>query len=342
MRRGPESETQKSGIGRYGDKAERNIISHGAGCNSIYFKFDKRLGIRGGFRKGFIDPLMQFINHNKDSDICHAVDELSGIYLPLARGKKVVTFHHVTAPDEDFSRPIDYILWRVVSNIVIRSADIILAASPQTRDEIARTYKIDKKDIRVLTVEIGNQFRRIEGAVRSKSVLCVGSLIKRKNISALIRSFRKVVVMPGMSDAKLIICGKGSEYGNLMHLTKELGLEDNTEFISGLNDEEVVELYNSASVSVLPTKHEGIGLAIIEAQRCHIPALYFSDAQIPEEVTRFAVPCSGEDELAEEMFRCLSDEGYRDGIADAAFGYANEFGKDFGDGLFKIYEEIVK
>ena len=70
--------------------------------------------------------------------------------------------------------------------------------------------------------------------------------------------------------------------------------------------------------------------------------LYFKDAQIPEEVKRYAVPCADEDELAEQMFRCLSDEEYRAGIADAAFEYANGFGNDFGDELFKIYEELVK
>jgi len=342
MRRGPESVTQKSGIGRYGDKAERNIIAHGGRCNNIYFIFNKSSGILTGIRKGFIEPLMQLINNNGKSDIYHAVDELSGIYLPFARGKKVVTFHHVTTPDEDISGSLGHILWRVAAKIVLRSADVVLAASPQTRDEMVKRYGMDPKDIDVLTIEIGDQFRKIEGAKRSKSVLCVSSLIKRKNVAALIRAFGKVIEMPGMSDAELIICGKGSEYGRLLQLTKELGLEDNTEFVSGLSDDDIVRLYNSASVSVLPTSHEGLGLTIIEAQRCHTPVLYFEDAQIPEEVRRYAVPCAGEEGLAEQMFRCLSDEGYRNGIADAAQEYADGFGNDFGDRLFEIYENLIK
>jgi glycosyltransferase involved in cell wall biosynthesis len=340
MRRGPESETQKSGIGRYGDKAERSILAHGAGCSSVYFMFSKDLSLRETIRKGFIDPLMQLINNNK-SDICHATDELSGIFLPLARGKKVVTFHHVTRHNEDISGRPGHMLWRLAARIALRSADVVLAASPQTRDEMVERYKMDPNSIEVLTAEIGEQFRNMN-AERSKTVLCVSSLIKRKNIAALIRSFNTLTKMPGMSDAELIICGRGSEYENLVQLTKELGLEGNTEFVSGLSDDEIVRLYNSASVSVLPTSHEGLGLTMIEAQRCHTPVLYFKDAQIPEEVTRYAVPCAGEDDMAEKMFKCLSDEGYRDGIADAAFSYANGFGKDFGDKLFGIYEKLVR
>jgi glycosyltransferase involved in cell wall biosynthesis len=340
MRRGPESATQKSGIGRYGDKAERSILAHGAECNSIYFTFNKSQGIIGAIRKGFTGPLIRLMNNNK-SDVYHATDELSGIFLPLARGKKVVTFHHVTRPDEDLSGYLGYILWRVSARIALMSADVVLAASPQTRDEMVKRYKMDGNDIEVLTVEIGDQFRNIN-AERSKTVLCVSSLIKRKNTAALIRSFKTLTVMPGMSDAKLVICGKGSEYENLVRLAKELGLEGSTEFVSGLNDEEVVRLYNSASVSVLPTTHEGLGLTIIEAQRCRTPVLYFKDAQIPEEVKRHAVPCADEDDLAEQMFKCLSDERYRDGIADAAFSYANDFGNDFGRQLLEIYEKLTK
>jgi len=341
MRRGPESETQKSGIGRYGDKAERNVTARGGGCNNIYFTFNKAQGILKGIRKGFIDPLMQLINRNGKSDIYHAVDELSGMYLPLVRGKKVVTFHHVTTPDEDISGFLGHILWKVAAKITLRSADVVLAASPQTRDEMVGKYKMDPNDIEVLTIEIGDQFKVID-VKQSKAVVCVSSLIRRKNIAALIRAFKKVAETPETSDAELIICGKGSEYDDLVRLTKELGLENNTKFVSGLSDDDIVRLYNAAAVSVLPTSHEGLGLTIIEAQRCRTPVLYFKNAQIPEEVRRYAVPCTDEDELSEQMLRCLTDEEYRNGIADAAFGYANEFGNDFGDRLFEIYEELVK
>jgi len=342
FRRGPESDAQKSAIGRYGDKAERNIIARGGKCEKIYFTFNRDAGILKGIRKGFIDPLMQLINNNGKSDIYHAVDELSGIFLPFARGKKVVTFHHVSSSDEDISGFIGYLIWRISAAITLRYADIILAVSPQTRDEMVRHYKMDPKDIRVLTQEIGGQFKRLEGTERSKSVGYVGSLIQRKNVQALIRAFGKVVRMPDMSDAKLIICGKGSEYNDLVRLTEELNITGNVEFVSNLTDKGIVELYNTVSVSVLPSNHEGMGLPIIEAQRCHTPVLYFRDARIPDEVKKYAVPCSDEDDLSEKIYRCLSDRTYRDGIADAAYEYAHEIGESFGEELFGIYEDLLK
>ena len=343
MKRWPESEEQKTGIGRYGDKAERNILVRGARCSSLHcFTLNIFGGLFRTIMGAFVRPFIRLMKRNESTDIYHAVEELSGIYLPFAKGKKVVTFHHITAKGEDFSRFGDCTIFRIIAGISIRYADVVLAVSPQTRDELIKKYKKHQEKIKVLTVEIGDQFGRIENVERSKSVLCVSSLIPRKNVAALIRSFKNVVKMPEMSDAKLIICGIGSEYENIKQLTKDLDLCSNTEFVSGLNDEEIVGLYNSASVSVLPTSHEGLGLTIIEAQRCYTPVLYFRDAQIPEEVKRYAVPCADEDELSEQMFRCLSDEKYRDSIADAAFKYASEFGNDFGDRLFEIYEELLK
>jgi len=342
FRRGPETDTEKSGIGRYGDKTERAILARTERCENIFFSFSKRDGILSSLRRSLIDPLMQLMNLNGSTDIYHATEELSGMFLPLVRGRKIVTFHHVSAPGEDMSGPIGYLIWKVAAAVTVRSADIILAASPQTRDELVKTYKLDSKVIEVLTAEIGKQFRTLENTERTSTVGCVSSLMPRKNVAALIRSFSEALKMPGMSDTKLIICGKGPERDGLMRLTRELGIEDNTEFVSGLTDDEIVRFYNTVSAFVLPSSHEGLGLTVIEAQRCCAPVLYFKDARIPEEVIRYAVPCDGEAEMAEQIRRLLSDETYRNRIADTAFEYANGFGEDFEERIIDIYERLIR
>ena len=341
LRRGPESETQKTGIGRYADAAKRGIIAGGADCENIYYVFEKHIGFLKGIRKGFIDPLMDLINSNGKNDIYHAADELCGLYLPLLRGKRVVTFHHITRPGEDISGIFGRILWKISAAISVRYADKILAVSPQTRDEIVEMYGLDPNDIEVLPFEIGRQFRILEDVKRSMTVGYAGSLIPRKNVASLIRSFKKVTGMPGTADARLVICGEGPERDELTELVKELNIAENVEFISGLTDEEIVRLYNSVSAYVQPAKHEGLSLTIIEAQRCRAPVLYFEDARIPDEVKKYAVPCSGEDGLAEQMHRCLTDERYRNAVADAAFGHANDFGEDFGERIVEIYKDLL-
>lgn len=342
FRRGPESAVQKSGVGSYGDKIERALVDRGKECKSIFLPFTKHAGLFRAIKENFILPLMRLIDLNGSCDVYHATEEFGGIFLPLARGKKAVTFHHVMKPGEDMSGTLKLFLWNMTAKISIRYADVIFAVSSQTRNELIDIYKADPKKIEVLPLEIGKQFRALDDVKRTKTVGYVSSLIPRKNTAALIRSFAKVTGMPGMSDAKLVICGKGPELENLTHLAKELSIEENVEFVNGLTDEEVVRLYNSSSVTVLPSHHEGFGLSIIEAQRCFAPVLYFKNANIPEEVTRYAVPCTGEDDMAEQMFRCLSDDGYRDGIASAALEYASDFGEDFGERTVGIYERLVQ
>ena len=65
-------------------------------------------------------------------------------------------------------------------------------------------------------------------------------------------------------DVTLTIIGK-PKAGKSMDLIRTLGLESCVEFVAGVSDERIVELYAEAQLAVVPSLYEGFSLPAIEA-----------------------------------------------------------------------------
>jgi glycosyltransferase involved in cell wall biosynthesis len=65
-------------------------------------------------------------------------------------------------------------------------------------------------------------------------------------------------------DVTLTIIGK-PKAGRSMDLIDELGLRPHVDFVSGVSDEQIVELYAQAELAIVPSLYEGFSLPAIEA-----------------------------------------------------------------------------
>ncbi len=82
-------------------------------------------------------------------------------------------------------------------------------------------------------------------------------------------------------DVTLTIIGKPKP-GKSMDLIQKLGLEPHIQFVSGVPDERIVELYAEAEMAVVPSLYEGFSLPAIEAMCTGICLVATDGGALPE------------------------------------------------------------
>ncbi len=113
-------------------------------------------------------------------------------------------------------------------------------------------------------------------------IICPASLIPRKGLKYLIEAASRLKTK-GVK-FKIGIAGRGEQRGELEALVAEKGLGEQLEFLGQVAHEKLIERYRAGEVDiiVMPSLHEGISVAIIEAMSYGIPAVTTSVGGMPE------------------------------------------------------------
>ena len=73
-------------------------------------------------------------------------------------------------------------------------------------------------------------------------------------------------------DVHLVVIGRRKPGGASDETIKRLGLEDHVEFVTGVPEQRIIELYSEAELAVVPSLYEGFSLPAIEAMSLRHPA----------------------------------------------------------------------
>jgi glycosyltransferase involved in cell wall biosynthesis len=123
-------------------------------------------------------------------------------------------------------------------------------------------------------------------------------------------------------DAELVVIGKPTAEGPVSRTIDRLGLRDAVQFVSGVTDERIVELYAEAEIAVVPSLYEGFSLPAVEAMAAAVPVVATTGGAIPEVVGRSGetgvlVPPADAGALAGAILELLADPDRRDRIGAA-------------------------
>lgn len=127
-------------------------------------------------------------------------------------------------------------------------------------------------------LECRREIRKKYMIENEKVIGTVGHLAKVKNQEFLVRIFAKL--HDKEHNVRLLIVGEGEEHENLINLINSLGIKPYV-IMTG-NVDNVHEYLSAMDVFVFPSKYEGLGISIIEAQANGLPCLISEN--IPEEV----------------------------------------------------------
>lgn len=141
-------------------------------------------------------------------------------------------------------------------------------------------------------------------------VLAVGRLSDpRKNVGLLIDSFRHVVAQH--PTVRLVTAGSSAPPPSFWSSVAEAGLTDRVRHVAGPSTRELVSLYQQASVFVLTSNEEGLGIVLLEAMACGIPVVATRcggpDGVIADGSNGYLVGLDDARAMADRVLRLLSD-----------------------------------
>ena len=289
-------------------------------------------------------PMLSALRNRKDRSLCHAISESQAIAFPFIHGRKVVTVHHINPLRirlRDMYRPSTaYVLfWQYCTDIAIGHADAIICISDQTKKELIDLYKIDENKITVIAQAVADRFTEMPSLHDRKMIGYIGPFTARKNIPALFQVFRKLHQDPQLRDVRMKICGSGPTGPIDEGMAADPELAKSIVFKGEIPEKDVVAEYNELAALLYPSKHEGFGLGILEAQMCGLPVFVLQDAKIPEEVARFAIKCANPDDMAVKVGHLLKGTLKYD--AEAAKQHASTFSESArAKRTIALYEKI--
>ncbi|MFQ5465625.1 MAG: glycosyltransferase family 4 protein [Thermodesulfobacteriota bacterium] len=225
-------------------------------------------------------------------------------YFPVfSRVKKIVTIHDVIPekyPELVFNSARSRLFWKMKVWAAVRQADLILTVSDSSRRGIMEVFGTGEERIRVVGEAADEVFRPLEGRARldetrsrfgikpeERFILYVGGISPHKNLKTLVRTFGALVVATGHGNVKLVLAGdyEGDSFLMDIGLRDEIGglkLGRDVIFTGYVTDDDLVALYNAATVFVLPSFIEGFGLPALEAMACGTPVIGSSTTSLPE------------------------------------------------------------
>jgi glycosyltransferase involved in cell wall biosynthesis len=268
-------------------------------------------------------------------DIFHSPDF---VLPPVRRARTMLTVHDLSFMR--YPECADAHLRAYLNKVVprsVRRADLVLADSQHTKDDLAELLDVDADRIEVIYPGVEERFRPIGDkatleevrkrySLPPRFVLGLGTLQPRKNFTRLIEAYSLLITHYPFLQL-VIVGGKGWLYEEIFAAVEELGLEEKVIFAGFVADGDLPALYNLADLFVFPSLYEGFGLPPLEAMACGTPVITSNASSLPEVVGEAGLMVEATDvkALAEAMKRVLEDDVLREGMIAKGLEQARQF-----------------
>ena len=196
---------------------------------------------------------------------------------------------------------------------VARRLPEIITVSTSSAAQI--TEYLDVRPERITVIPIGTDVERFSPSpavakVPGRIVTTASSDSPLKGLTVLVEAFAKV--RTEYDHAQLVVVGTPKEGGPVSRAVERLGLAPHIRFVSGLSEEELINLLRSAQIGCVPSLYEGFSLPAVEAMAVGLPLVSTTGGAIPEVAgadgeTTLAVPPGDPAGLAAALSRLLGD-----------------------------------
>lgn len=178
-----------------------------------------------------------------------------------------------------------------------------------------------------------------------KYVLYTGVLRARKGLFDLIKCAEHVCKI--CPDIKFILSGRGPFLNKLEENIRKTGLQKRIVFLGYVKRDKLIQVYQNATVHVVPSHYEGLPTVLLEAMSCGLPVVATdisgNNEVISSGVNGFLVPPKAPEEMAKIILQLLDDTKLREKIGRASRKTIEEHytWDKIADNILKCYENTL-
>jgi len=230
-----------------------------------------------------LKDLIYFIGNNHieiiQSHLSHA-NQLAVVVAKITRIPVFPTVHNTMEFEDRRSRwdPRVYIV-KLVNFIIYKLADRIVAVSEEVKKITCQRFRLKDSKIAVVKngitfddtvhhpVDLAKEFPESSNKIK---LIAVGRLYYQKAIDVLVRAVAEVI-NSGMNNLFVMVVGDGEEKLQLNTLIQNLHLENHIKLF-GIR-QNAIRLMEASDLFVMPSRFEGLSIAMIEAMACGLPII---------------------------------------------------------------------
>jgi glycosyltransferase involved in cell wall biosynthesis len=261
-----------------------------------------------------------------DFDIVHDNQTLGyGLLLIERMGLPVLaTIHHPITVDRRLEMSHAPTWWKRMSlgrwygftkmqTRVAKRLRRVVTVSGNSFKDIVADHQVDPERMAIVPVGVDpDVFRPLDDVDRvpGRLVTTASADVTMKGLKYLLEALAKL--RTERDDVHLVVIGKEKPGGSSSQVIDALGLREHVEFVTGVSERRIIELYSEAQLAVVPSLYEGFSLPAIEAMACGCPLVATTGGAIPEVVgedgeTAMLVPPGDSEALATRIRTGLDD-----------------------------------
>lgn len=219
--------------------------------------------------------------------------------------------------------------------LAVKKVENIVAISYATANDLEAIFPGTNKRTKVIHLAADTIFRKQAKSTKALEklgidkpyVLNVGTIEPRKNQLTLLKAFN-TLPEPIRDEYSLVIAGKrGFKHKTIYQEIEKATLVGNVKYLEFVSDDQLVQLYNGASLFVYPSLYEGFGLPVIEAMSCGLPVITSNISSLPEVGGAAAIyidpgDCEG---IRNSIVRVLTDKAMRSAMESASVEQSKKY-----------------
>ena len=214
-----------------------------------------------------------------NQSLCYSLLDIQKFY-PLA-----VTIHHPITKDHrlemenasNWKERLSSRRWHnflpMQKKVAPKLNKIICVSGPSKKD-VVEEFLVNPENVEVIlngidieTFKPDSNIREIENRI----VTTASADIPLKGLRFLINALPRV--LQDFPKTHLIVIGKSSNESKIRKLIDNLSLNERISFKSNLSEEEIVDIYHTSQIAVIPSLYEGFGFGAGEAMACGTPLI---------------------------------------------------------------------